>query len=164
MPTYQREVRIRASLADVWDFHSTADGLRALTPSWMNLQIESIQGPDGDPDPRVLSAGSVIDASVRPFGLGSPQEWRSEITERERTDGSAYFVDEMIGGPFEYWRHTHRFFADEGTTICQDHVEYRLPLGSVGAAVAPLARIGLDPMFRYRHRRTRELLEGPKRP
>jgi ligand-binding SRPBCC domain-containing protein len=38
-------------------------------------------------------------------------------------------------------------------------VEYALPFGALGDAVGPLARVGLEPMFRYRHRRTRELLE-----
>jgi hypothetical protein len=29
----------------------------------------------------------------------------------------------------------------------------------VGAAVGPLARVGFAPMFRYRHRKTKALLE-----
>jgi ligand-binding SRPBCC domain-containing protein len=68
------------------------------------------------------------------------------------------FRDEMRDGPFRRWIHTHSFFADGDETLIVDRVEYELPFGPLGRAVAPLARIGFEPMFRYRHRRTRELL------
>jgi len=96
---------------------------------------------------------------VRPFGVGPRQSWISEITARERSRGSAYFRDAMSDGPFRRWVHTHMFYADGGTTVVRDRVEYELPLGSVGEVLGPLAVAGLDPMFRYRHRKTRELLE-----
>lgn len=160
MDSYQREVRVRAPLDEVWAFHSTVRGLEALTPDWMHLDVQSVVGPDGEPDPEILEAGSVIEASVRPFGVGPRQSWTSEIVERVEDSGSAYFVDEMTDGPFTYWRHTHSFFADEGTTVCQDSIEYRLPMGRLGGAVGPFAQIGMEPMFRYRHKKTQELLEA----
>ena len=159
MPVYHREVRVAAPFDEVWEFHSQISGLEALTPGWMNLEIESVTGPDGEPDPEVLDAGSRAESSMRPFGVGPRQGWTSVIVEREEGDGSAHFVDEMEGGPFRHWRHTHRFFADGDETVVNDRVEYRLPLGPIGDAVGPLARIGLEPMFRYRHRKTKELLE-----
>lgn len=159
MAVYQRRIRVAASLDDVWEFHSRVTGLEALTPDWMNLRVEDVRGPEGDPDPDVLYAGSRIRASVRPFGVGPRQRWTSVITEREREDGAAYFRDEMEDGPFREWEHTHRFFADGDETVVDDRVSYALPFGGVGEALARLARVGLDPMFRYRHRRTRELLE-----
>jgi len=159
MPVFQREVRVAAPFDEVWEFHSQISGLEALTPGWMNLEIESVTGPDGDPDPDVLDAGSRAESSMRPFGVGPRQGWTSVIVEREEGDGSAHFVDEMEGGPFRHWRHTHRFFADGDETVVNDRVEYRLPLGPIGDAVGPLAVIGLDPMFRYRHRKTKEILE-----
>lgn len=159
MPTYTRSSRVVAPFEDVWSFHSDERGLVALTPGWMNLEIESARGPEGDPDPDVLEAGSVIESSVRPFGVGPRQSWVSEITAREESEGSAYFRDVMTDGPFEEWTHTHTFYADGPTTIVRDHVEYVLPLAGLGDALGPLAAIGFEPMFRYRHRKTRELLE-----
>jgi ligand-binding SRPBCC domain-containing protein len=159
MPVYQRRTRVAAPFEEVWDFHSRASGLEALTPGWMNLRIESIRGPDGDPDPEILEAGAQIEASVRPLDVGPRQRWTSVILEREREGGSAYFRDEMADGPFRRWVHTHRFFDADGVTVVDDRVEYALPLGSLGDALGPLARLGLAPMFRFRHRRTRELLE-----
>ncbi|MFB6305055.1 MAG: SRPBCC family protein [Haloferacaceae archaeon] len=158
MSVYRRRTRVAAPLSEVWDFHSRVDGLEALTPGWMNLEVESVRGPEGEPDPEVLSVGSRIRMSVRPFDVGPRQSWVSRITEREREDGAAWFVDVMEEGPFRTWEHTHRFFADGDETVVDDRVRYELPLGGVGRALGPLARVGFEPMFRYRHRRTRELL------
>lgn len=161
MATYRRETRVAAPLDEVWAFHSGISGLEALTPGFMNLRVEGVTGPDGDPDPDVLEAGARIDLSMRPLDVGPRQTWTSVITEREEGDGSAMFRDRMEGGPFPEWVHTHRFFADGEETLVVDSVEYRLPGGPVGELVGPLGWIGFEPMFRYRHRRTRELLEGP---
>ena len=160
MPTYERSVRVDAPFQEVWDFHSTEKGLVALTPGWMNIRIDAVRGPDGEPDPEVLGAGSVVESSVQPFGVGPRQSWDSDIVARERQDGAAYFRDVMSDGPFREWTHTHMFYADDGATVVRDRVEYALPFGALGDAVGPLARVGLEPMFRYRHRRTKELLES----
>ncbi|WP_254273969.1 SRPBCC family protein [Haloarcula marina] len=160
MPVFEREVRVAAPLSEVWEFHSTGDGLVALTPDWMHLRIEETRGPDGDPDPEVLDAGSVVVSSIRPFGVGPRQRWVSEIVAREEDDGEAMFRDVMTEGPFPEWEHTHRFRADgEDATIVRDHVEYELPGGPLGRAVGPLGFLGMEPMFRYRHRETKALLE-----
>jgi ligand-binding SRPBCC domain-containing protein len=159
MAVYQRRTRVAAPLDEVWDFHSRVSGLEALTPDWMNLRVEAVTGPDGEADPAVLETGARIDASVRPFGVGPRQRWTSVITDRQRDDGTAYFRDEMEGGPFRNWEHTHRFFADGEETVVDDRVVYALPFGPVGEVAATLARVGFEPMFRYRHRQTRALLE-----
>ncbi|MUW13961.1 cyclase [Halorubrum sp. CBA1125] len=159
MPTYRRTTRVPAPIGDVWTFHSTVDGLRALTPDWMRLRIHDIVGPDGEPDRDVLTAGSRIRMSVRPFGVGTRQRWTSHITERD-PDGTyevgdrARFVDEMVDGPFRRWEHTHAFYADGDETLLVDTVTYRLPFGRIGDAAGPVAKVGFEGMFRDRHRRT----------
>ncbi|MFC4246442.1 SRPBCC family protein [Natribaculum luteum] len=160
MPSYERETRVRAPLEDVWEFHSRIEGLEALTPEWLALRVESVIGPDGESNPEILEAGAEVALSMQPFGVGPRQHWTSLITERERTDGTAYFRDEMVDGPFDRWIHTHAFYADGEQTIVRDLVEYELPMGELGGALAPFSRVGFDPMFRYRHRKTREELEG----
>lgn len=156
---YERSVRVEAPLGEVWDFYSRAEGLVRLTPDWLALRIESVRGPDGETDSRVLETGSRIRVSAEPLGCGPRESWTSEIIERERGEDFALFRDTMHGGPFEHWEHTHRFVADDGETIVHDHVEYELPCGSVGRAIAPFGAVGFEPMFRHRHRRTKELLE-----
>ncbi len=163
MPSYERETIVRAPLEEVWTFHSQVSGLEALTPAWMRLRVERVIGPDGEPDPETLDAGSEIELSMQPFGVGPRQHWTSVITERERTDGTAYFRDEMVHGPFDRWVHTHTFFADGDRTVLRDHVDYELPLadrlGDLGAATLPVSQAGFEGMFRQRHATTRGLLE-----
>lgn len=158
MSTYERGVTVTAPFEDVWTFHSTTDGLQALTPSWMNLRIEEIRGPDGERNPEIMESGATAKASVRPMGLGPRMEMTTTIVERERNGDAGSFVDEMAGGPFAEWRHTHRFRAVGEQTHIHDHVESRLAGGAAGRLADRFAVLGLDPMFRYRHRRTKALL------
>jgi ligand-binding SRPBCC domain-containing protein len=160
MHTYERSVRVAAPFDAVWDFHSTESGLEALTPEWMNLQVESVTGPDGEPNPDVLDAGATLETSVRPFGVGPRQQWVSEIAERDRSEGTAFFRDVMAEGPFPHWEHTHLFYDDGDETLVRDRVEYELPVGPLNPVLGPLAIVGFEPMFRYRHRKTKSLLES----
>jgi len=160
MATYERETTVRAPFDEVWDFHSRASGLEALTPGFMHLEVAAIRGPDGEADPGILAEGAEIEASMRPFGVGPRQSWRSVITARTESDDRAQFVDVMADGPFPFWEHTHTFFrlSDEETLI-RDRVEYRLPGGELGRALSPFGVVGFEPMFRARHAKTKELLE-----
>jgi ligand-binding SRPBCC domain-containing protein len=162
MATYRRRTTIAAPLDTVWDFHSHIEGLTAVTPGWLDLRVEAIRGPDGEPRDRdaTLVEGTAIDLSMQPVGVGPRTGWTSRIERRESDADTAMFVDSMTGGPFAAWEHTHRFErVTEGTRLI-DEVAYRLPPGGLGAVASPLAVVGLDPMFRYRHRQTKRLLEA----
>ncbi|MDQ2049182.1 SRPBCC family protein [Natronolimnohabitans sp. A-GB9] len=165
MSVYERRTTIDAPLADVWQFYSQIEGLEAVTPGWMGLRVESVIGPAGETDPDRLVAGSEVALSIRPFGIGPPQYTTSRITARERTDGAAFFRDEMLHGPFERWVHTHAFYANGDRTVLRDHVDYDLPgsdvagIGRLVGAATPLSTVGLEAMFRARHRRTKARLE-----
>lgn len=159
MAIYDRESLVRAPLDEVWAFYSGIDGLVALTPEWFGLRVEGVTGPDGEADPGELVEGTTIDLSVRPLGIGPRQRTTSRIVERRRENGVALFRDRMTEGPFDHWLHTHAFEAVDGGTLVRDRVEYRLPCGVAGRLAARGMVVGLAPMFRYRHRRTRELLE-----
>ena len=66
------------------------------------------------------------------------------------------FSDRQLHGPFAAWEHTHSFLpAGPDRCVIEDHVEYRLPLGSAGDVVAgaPI-RTMLERLFRFRHERT----------
>lgn len=160
MVTYERETRVRAPLDAVWKFHSSTDGLEAVTPDFMNLEVDEVVGPNGERNPDVLEAGSRVHASIRPFGVGPSQTWTSVIVERRRDDSSATFRDVMEDGLFPRWEHTHSFFEDGDGTRIVDRVVYELPGGAIGRAASPLAWVGLEPLFRKRHSRARERLES----
>jgi ligand-binding SRPBCC domain-containing protein len=164
METFERETHVDGSFAEVWDFHSRVSGLTGLTPDWTNMTVESIRGPDGEPapdllepDPGILTTGCEIDITVRPFGVGPRQSWTSRIVAREEGDRTAFFRDEMVAGPFDHWIHSHYFCAEDGGTKVRDRIEYRLPGGDLGRFAGPVAVIGFEPMFRYRHRETERL-------
>lgn len=159
MTVYERSIHVDAPFDDVWEFHSRASGLEALTPDWLRLRVEETTGPDGDADPDVLEEGTTIVSSVRPFGVGPRQRWTSVVRDRRENDGRALFRDEMVDGPFARWEHTHRFSREGDGTRVHDRVEYELAGGTVGRVASPVASVGLDPAFRYRHRRTKRLLE-----
>jgi ligand-binding SRPBCC domain-containing protein len=126
----------------------------------MGLRVESVVGPDGDAEPAELFEGSEITMASRPFGVAPESRWLSRIVARERDDGYRMFRDDMLGGPFALWVHTHEFYGDGDETVMIDTVNYELPAGPLGPLVNRLAVVGFEPMFRYRHRRTKELLEG----
>lgn len=159
MPVYERATHVDAPFEEVWDFHSRASGLEALTPDWLHMEVEGTRGPDGDQDPGVLETGSIVEASVRPFGVGPRQRWTSEIVERRAEDEHALFKDRMVTGPFAQWEHTHRFSDDGDGTTVHDRIQYEFLGGPLGRLTDPFAVVGLEPMFRHRHRRTRALLE-----
>jgi ligand-binding SRPBCC domain-containing protein len=159
MSTYRRRSRIQAPLEDVWAFHSTTDGLEALTPNWMGLTVSSVRGPDGEADPEELVEGCEISMRSKPFGVVPESRWISRITDRREGEGYRMFRDDMLGGPFDLWIHTHEMYGDGNETVLIDTVEYELP-SPLGGRVAPAAVVGFEPMFRYRHRKTKEILEG----
>lgn len=157
MSTYRRRSRIRAPLEEVWAFHSTIDGLEALTPGWMGLRVESVRGPEGDRDSETLVEGTEISMASKPLGVAPETRWISRITDRREGEGYCMFRDDMLGGPFDLWIHTHEMYGDSGETVLIDTVEYELP--SPVDRLNTLAVVGFEPMFRYRHRKTKELLE-----
>lgn len=120
MAVYERETRVAAPLSAVWEFHSRVTGLEALTPGWMNLRIERVEGPEGQPDPESLETGTEVFASVHPFGIGPRQAWRSRVVERIEGDGARLFRDDMVDGPFTEWVHTHAFYDTGPGTLVRD--------------------------------------------
>lgn len=158
MAVFERTVFVDAPMDEVWAFHSRLSGLKALTPGWLNLRVESVTGPDGESDPEELGVGTEIRLSIHPAEIGPRVSWTSRITERERSDESAYFVDEMRAGPFRRWHHTHRFYIEDEGTRLVDRVEYALPFAQ-WHGLSSIAKPFLIGMFIGRHRATKRELE-----
>ena len=66
------------------------------------------------------------------------------------------FLDEQRDGLFRAWRHEHRFTdLDDATSLLEDRLVYRLPLGKAGDAIAgSRVTAQLDEIFGFRHRRS----------
>lgn len=159
MPVFEYESKIRAPFQEVWAFSRRVSGLQAITPDWLRLRVESVDNPESETTGDELAAGSRVHLSVKPFRVWPRQSWTSVILECKEGAGTATLKDEMVDGPFPRWIHTHRFLAECDATTVRDRVEYRLPGGPIGEAISPFGRLGLDPIFRYRHWKTRQLLE-----
>jgi hypothetical protein len=143
----QRELLVPNALSAVFDFFSRAENLERLTPPWMRFRILT-------PPPIMMRQGTTIAYALRVHGI--PIRWLTEI---EEWNPPFEFVDSQAKGPYQLWRHTHRFSEVAGGTLVVDLVEYALPFGVIGRlahrlqVASDLARI-----FDYRSQRVLELL------
>jgi ligand-binding SRPBCC domain-containing protein len=84
-----------------------------------------------------------------------PLSWTTEITQWEPP---YQFVDVQRSGPYQLWRHTHRFQAVEGGTLMTDVVDYALRFGPLGRLMHRLVvKRDLATIFAYRRQRVEEL-------
>jgi uncharacterized protein (TIGR01777 family) len=143
MPHFFYESPIEASAAEVFAWHMRPGALTRLLPPWQGIEVVAQGGG-------VRAGGRVV------LRLQSgPLRIRWVAEHRDVRDGEQ-FRDVQVKGPFARWEHTHTFRAvDERTTLLVDDVDYRLPLGALGALLADRrVRTDLTRTFRFRHART----------
>ena len=151
----ERRLWLPRPRAEVFAFFADARNFALVNPFSARLRWLS-------PPPETLSAGAVIDFSVRLAGL--PVRWRVFIRE---FDTPYRFVDVEIWGPFARWEHRHRFGEGPGPegiagppgTWVEDRVTYRLPLGPLGRVAHALGvKRRIAGLFEYRDQRLGERL------
>lgn len=150
-PTHElsRTQVLDAPLANVFDFFGDAMNLEALTPAFLRFRI--LTAP-----PIEMKVGTRLDYELSLFGVKFL--WRTRIVDWQP---GARFVDEQESGPYALWRHTHTFEARGNLTVMRDLVEYREPLGPLGAiAHAVFVRRTLERIFDYRREAIGRLLDG----
>jgi ligand-binding SRPBCC domain-containing protein len=130
----------------VFEFFADAANLERITPSELKFEILT-------PQPLTLQEGSLIDYKLQLMGV--PFLWRTRITV---WNPPVEFVDEQLRGPYDFWRHTHRFHEQGNETVIEDVVQYRLPLFPLGELVHPLVRIQLNTIFSHRQSVVRSFL------
>jgi len=145
--TLVREQVIPSSLETVWNFFSTPDNLKTLTPSYMGFDIVSGSTPR-------MYQGQIIEYIVRPL-LGIPLRWVTEIT---HCRDQLFFVDEQRFGPYKFWHHQHHFEERPQGVYMKDEINYALPAGIFGQMAHPvLVKSRLNSIFDYRYRVTESL-------
>jgi len=126
-------------LNEVFDFFSRAENLQELTPPWLHFHILSV-------DPQPVRKGTLIRYSLR--WRIFPIRWTTEIVEWDPPHG---FVDVQLKGPYQLWRHQHRFIAEGNGTRILDEIQYRLPFGVLGKVAHALkVRHDVEGIFNYR--------------
>lgn len=150
---FRREQFIKSSISEVWDFISTPQNLKRITPSYMGFDIRT-------PDlPKSAYEGMIIAYTVRPL-LGIPTTWVTEIT---HVVPQKYFVDEQRVGPYKMWHHEHHIEAVEGGVLMKDIVSYSPPLGFLGQIANTLViRKKLEEIFEFRKKAFDEIFDSSR--
>lgn len=147
MPFYQfQKVQfIKASVDDIWEFISSPQNLKQITPSNMGFDIRTTNLPNK------IYTGMIISYTVRPL-WGISTNWVTEITHIRDEN---YFVDVQRVGPYKLWHHLHIMIPENNGVLTKDIVSYQPPLGLLGKLANTLIiRNKLKEIFDYR---TKEL-------
>lgn len=143
---FKRAVRIARPAEEVFAWHERPGAFARLTPPWEHVEMISQAGGIRD------GARVTLRTYFGPVG----QTW--ELEHRDYVAGRQ-FRDVLLRGPFASWDHLHRIEPD-GARACvlTDTIRYRMPWG--GGLAAGWVETMLGRMFDYRHRVTRQDLEG----
>lgn len=114
--------KIPISIDAAWEFFSSPDNLKKITPD--NMGFDIISKYHGDK----MYAGQIIEYKVSPL-LGIPLYWMTEITQ---VQDKKFFIDEQRYGPYHLWHHQHHFKEIEGGVEMTDIVHYKLPMWLLG--------------------------------
>ena len=127
-------------LETAWDFFSSPKNLATITPDSLDFQVLSDL-------PDTMYPGMFIKYRVKPLA-GIPMTWVTEITYVEHMK---FFVDEQRVGPYSIWHHQQYFEEIPGGTRMIDIVDYKLPMGPLGAIMhGPVVKPRLKEIFDYR--------------
>lgn len=138
---FQKEQFINASVEEIWDFISSPQNLKKITPTSMGFDILTPNLPDK------IYEGMIISYRVRPL-FGIPTNWVTEIT---HIVDKSYFVDEQRVGPYALWHHQHIVEEEGDGVLMKDIVSYKPPFGFLGSIANTLViKKQLNKIFNYR--------------
>ncbi len=137
---FVRTLHAPVSVSELFAWHERPSAFERLSPPWQDVRVLEREGG--------IRNGATVTLEVRTMGV--PTTWR--VVHRDFVQ-DAQFVDEMKGGPFATWIHTHGFSQTaSGHSALRDQVEYALPLNGVGDFFGGwFVRDTLERTFRYRH-------------
>lgn len=144
MAFYQKHVSqlVNGTIDEVWDFISSPNNLKEITPDYMGFDITSKDSPEK------MYPGLIISYKVKPVA-GIKTTWVTEITQ---VKDKSYFVDEQRVGPYKIWHHQHIISPMEnGNVLMKDIISYSPPFGFLGSiANSILIKKKLNEIFEYR--------------
>lgn len=138
---FYREQLISTSIDECWDFISSPQNLKKITPDYMGFDILTKNLPDK------IYEGMIISYLVKPV-FGIKTNWVTEIT---HVKDKAYFVDEQRVGPYSIWHHQHHIIQQGNQVLMKDIVSYQPPFGFLGSIANQLIiKNKLNEIFEYR--------------
>lgn len=148
MAVFEKQSRIDAPVKELFNWHNRSRSFERLSPPWEKIRVLEKHGGAHD--------GGRVVFEVRQ----GPFRRRWVAVHGDYIEGTQ-FVDEQVQGPFAKWVHTHRMLPEtETTSLLNDRIEYRAPLGFLGEAVAGgYIRKKLERAFSFRHTRTQNDLK-----
>lgn len=133
----------------VFDFFADAGNLERITPPELNFKIITEQLFN-------IKQGSLIDYKLKMRGI--PLTWRTLISVWNPPHS---FVDEALKSPYKQWIHRHTFTElENGKTLIEDQVKYRLPFEPFGDLAHWFVRRELDHIFDFRQKAVMEILQS----
>ena len=128
------------SISEAWEFFSSPENLKEITPDHMGFHITS------KPEKKMYP-GMLITYIITPL-LGIKMRWCTEISQVVENE---YFIDEQRFGPYKMWHHQHHFREVEGGVEMTDIVHYGISLGILGQLANHLfVKKQLTEIFDYR--------------
>ncbi|PKQ60849.1 hypothetical protein BZG02_17765 [Labilibaculum filiforme] len=145
---FYREQIIKTSIDELWNFISSPQNLKKITPDYMGFDISSKDLPNK------IYEGMIISYIVKPL-FGIETNWVTEIT---HVKDKEYFVDEQRVGPYSLWHHQHIIRQQGDKVVMKDIVSYQPPLGFLGSIANKLIiENKLNEIFDYRTQILEEL-------
>ena len=139
--------KLPISLDEAWDFLSSPNNLKLITPESMNFKII-------DWDKKKAYPGQIIQYTVSPV-LGIKIKWVTEITQVIR---NSYFIDEQRFGPYSFWHHKHFIKEIDNGILMDDVIHYKIPFGLIGKIFNKIyVQNKLDKIFKYRENKLNEI-------
>lgn len=154
----------------VFAFFANPENLPRLMPKWQAARIEEANFRPPSPPPQgsprypgiVAGDGTRLTISFRPFPYSPVRvAWDAVIGDFVWNE---QFCDTQLRGPFHFWHHCHKVssaanaVSGEPGTLLRDEVEFELPLDPLSRMAMPIVRQQFSAMFRFRQKRTAELL------
>lgn len=138
---FYTQQKIPASIEQVWEFISSPQNLKRITPDYMGFEISTKLKTDK------MYPGMMISYIVTPL-LNIKMNWLTEITHVEE---KVFFVDEQRIGPYKIWHHEHRISPIKGGVMMTDLLTYQPPFGWIGSLANKwVIKHKINEIFAYR--------------
>jgi ligand-binding SRPBCC domain-containing protein len=143
MAIFRKSIVLPVTAAQAFAWHEAPGAFASLTPPWEKVVVIEQEGG--------IAVGAFVRVKITLLG---PIFMKAKYRHTAYDKGQL-FVDEQESGPFQSWRHEHRF-RDLPNNFCEleDHIEFKAPLMSAWFVVRRLEK-----MFEYRHAMTLQAME-----